>query len=90
MTPASCTPTICNAFWKYCLLSPVNGASLFRDNRRVATFETVFGIITTSHGQILHAQDIQKNKKLIDESWYGVPESAIKLYLALCTECIAS
>ena len=90
MPPTSCTPAIRNAFWKYHLLSPVDGASLFRDNRGVATFKTVFDIITTSHGQISHAWDIRKNKKLIDESWYGVPESTVKLYLALCTECIAS
>ena len=42
MPPASRTPAICNEFQKYHLLSPVNGASLFRDNRCVATFETVF------------------------------------------------
>ena len=60
--PAAHSPAICNAFWKYSLLSPVNGASLFRDYRCVATFETVFDIITTSHGQISHARDIQKNK----------------------------
>ena len=63
---------------------------MYWKNRCVTTYKNVFEIINEAHSHISHASDVRKNKKTIDESWYGVPESAMQMYLSMCPECIAS
>ena len=63
---------------------------MYWKNRCIATYKNVFEIINEAHSHISHAHDVRKNEKTIDESWYGVPESAVQMYLSMCPECIAS
>jgi len=54
----------------------------------VPTYENVFEIIHTNHIALGHAKDKRKNKIAINQKWYGVPMSAVELYLSLCPNCI--
>ena len=57
---------------------------------RVPTYEEAFDIIHQAHTDELgHAKDRVKNKVAINKKWYGVPISAILVYLQLCPSCTA-
>jgi len=55
---------------------------------RVPTYEQVFDIIHNCHVTTLgHAKCKRKNKITINSEYYGVPMSAVMLYLSLCPNC---
>jgi hypothetical protein len=77
---------------KYRLEGNVRSTMLRRQMKgkwmQVPTFETVYDIIHKTHTAILgHAKDKRKNKVHINSMYYGVPTSAITLYLSLCPNC---
>jgi hypothetical protein len=55
--------------------------------KRVPTYEKVFDIIHQAHTELGHAKCRRKNKNKIQASWYGVPMSAVLLYLNTCPVC---
>jgi hypothetical protein len=59
-------------------------------NRKVAYFKKVFEIIHHVHVGLAPSSDIWVHKLTIDKSWWGVTETAIKIYRDLCPECLKS
>ena len=54
----------------------------------VPTYDDVFDIIHKCHVHTLgHAKDKRKNKIEINKRWYGVPMSAVEVYLSMCPNC---
>jgi hypothetical protein len=77
---------------KYRLEGNVRSTMLRRQMKgkwmQVPTFETVYDIIHKTHTATLgHAKNKRKNKVHINSMYYGVPTSAITLYLSLCPNC---
>jgi hypothetical protein len=60
------------------------------DSIMVPTFETAFDLMKESHYGLAHARDLNKNKKELDSKYYGIPSSALKLFLQLCPLCFPS
>lgn len=54
--------------------------------RKVAYFEIAFDVIHQAHIAFSHSVDSRKLKYLIDQTWWGIPEIAIRCYLDLCPE----
>jgi hypothetical protein len=81
---------------KYKLQNAMQSTSLVRFSKngewlRVATFENVFDIIHSIHFSFIrHPRDKEKNQKIINKKYYGVPISAVEEYLRLCKFCIAN
>jgi hypothetical protein len=52
----------------------------------VVTFEEVFDIIREADTKIPHAQDADKNKKVINEDLgsHGVPKSCVHYFIDTC------
>lgn len=55
--------------------------------KRVPTFEKIYDIIHAAHAELGHAKCRRKNNSKIQASWYGVPMSAVLLYLNTCPVC---
>jgi len=77
---------------KYKIVGNVESNCLRRswrgDDQPVPTYENVFDIIHKCHVHTLgHAKDKRKNKIEINKRWYGVPMSAVELYLTMCPNC---
>jgi len=49
--------------------------------KHVPTYEKVIDIINSAHKALGHAKCHEKTKNKIQTSWYGVPMSAVLLYL---------
>jgi uncharacterized membrane protein YgcG len=75
---------------KYTLGNNVAGNELYRDGLRVPTYEGIFDIIWEAHAHISHQRCIRRNKAQIKLQWYGVPESACRIFLSMCMECMTS
>jgi len=72
------------------VLHAVEGDNLRRKGKRVPTFEQVYHIIQQKHQALGHARALRKNKKAVDDDYYGVPESAVKIFLDCCPICAQS
>jgi hypothetical protein len=77
---------------KYKLVGNVESNRLRRnwkgEEQPVPTYENIFDIIHKCHVHTLgHAKDKRKNKIEINKMWYGVPMSAVELYLSMCPNC---
>ena len=94
MTSKERTSTVRSYVSKYKVLSNVSSTALWRKQKgvwlRVPTYENMFDIIDDIHKKDLgHAKHLRKNKCEINRKWYGMPLSAIEVYLSLCPNCIA-
>jgi hypothetical protein len=68
---------------QYSVGKNIAGHCLYRDGLNVLTFEEVFDIIREAHTKISHAQDADKNKKVINEDlgYHGVPKSCVQYFI---------
>lgn len=71
---------------QYSLGNNIAGRCLYRDGLVVVTFEEVFDIIREAHTKISHAQDADKNKRVINEDlgYHGVPKSCVQYFIDTC------
>ncbi len=89
-----------NAHNRYCLKTNVKDDNLFRKVRdkdtgkvslkKVIWYERIFDIIHDVHLSLGHADYSRTHKFQIDESWWGLPETAIKDYISVCPECLST
>lgn len=56
--------------------------------KKVAYFEVIFDIIQEAHQQLARSRDPRKLKIHIDETWWGIPEIAVKCYRDLCPDFV--
>jgi hypothetical protein len=71
---------------QYTVGNNIAGRCLYRDGLVVVTFEEVFDVIREAHTKISHAQDAEKNKKVINEQlgYHGVPKSCVQYFIDTC------
>jgi hypothetical protein len=71
---------------QYSVGNNIAGCCLYRDGLVVVTFKEVFDIIREAHTKISHAQDAEKNKKVINEQlgYHGVPKSCVQHFIDTC------
>jgi hypothetical protein len=71
---------------QYSVGNNIAGRCFYRDGLVVVTFEEVFDIIREAHTKISHAQDAEKNKKVINEQlgYHGVPKSCVQYFIDTC------
>jgi hypothetical protein len=58
--------------------------------KKVIWYEFFFYIIHEAHLSLSHATYSRTHKILIDKKWWVVPETAIKVYISLCPECLST
>jgi hypothetical protein len=70
----------------YQLSGNVECHCVFHDGKKVTTFKSVFDVILAAHRKIGHARDKKKNKDTLnnDLQYYGVPRSAVKIFVDSC------
>jgi len=71
----------------YELKSNIGKQCLYRKNLMVTTYKEVFDIMLNKHTSLGHARDIKKNKAKLDQEYYLIPESCVKLFLQICPYC---
>jgi len=58
--------------------------------KKVIWYEKIFDVIHEAHLSLSHATYSRTHKILIDKKWWVVPETAIKVYISLCPECLST
>jgi hypothetical protein len=71
----------------YELKSNIGKWCLYRKNLMVTTYKEVFDVMLSKHASLGHARDIKKNKAKLDQEYYLIPESCVKLFLQICPDC---
>ncbi len=56
--------------------------------KKVIWHERMFDIIHDIHIPLAHVGYSRTDKLLIDNTWWGLPETAIKVYISLCPDCL--
>ncbi len=57
---------------------------------KVIWYERIFDFIHDMHVSLAHSLYARTHKIMIDKTWYGLPEPAIKVYIKICPECLRS
>ena len=89
-----------NANTRYKLKTNVKDDNFFRKIRdkdtgevslkKVIWYERIFDIIHDVHLSLAHASYARTHKLQIDKTWWGLPETAIKVYISLCPDCLST
>ncbi len=89
-----------NANIRYSLNTNVKNDNLFKKVRekdtgevsfkKVIYFGRIFDIIHDVHLTLAHASYSRTHKLMIDKTRWGLPETAIKLYISLCPDCLST
>jgi hypothetical protein len=54
--------------------------------KKVICSERIFDMIHDMHVSLSHSLYARTHKIMIDKTWYGLPETAVKVYLKICPE----
>ncbi len=55
---------------------------------KVICYERISDAIHDMHVSLAHSLYAKTHKIMSDKTWYGLPDTAIKVYIKLCPECL--
>jgi hypothetical protein len=58
--------------------------------KKVKWHERIFEVIHVIHISLAHTGYSRTHKLLIEKTWWGLPETAIKVYINLCPDCLST